>query len=174
MHLAVNLVPGTLQRELSLFGGMAISYVVVDVLRASTVICTALANGAQAVVPFGDIESARVSRNSFGTTGALLCGERGGRKVDGFDLGNSPAEYTREKVAGRTLIFASTNGSVALASAPANATVMVGSLVNLTALAQSLLQLDQPILIACAGKEGGFSPDQGLKWQPAYIFEKVN
>jgi 2-phosphosulfolactate phosphatase len=157
VQLAVNLVPGTLARELSLFEGMALTYVAVDILRASTVISTALHNGAEAVIPVGDVESARVSKNAPALQNALLCGERGGRRLEGFDLGNSPAEYTRAKVEDRTLIYASTNGSVAVTAAPTGATVLVGGLVNLTALAQSVVRLDQPVLIACAGKEGGFS-----------------
>ena len=162
MHLAVNLVPGTLERECSLFGSAPFTYVVVDILRASTVICTALNNGAESVIPVGDVESARALRGPGEIPHALLCGERGGRKLEGFDLGNSPAEYTRDKIAGKILIFASTNGSVALAAAPANTTVLVGGLVNLGALIRSLKQLDQPILIACAGKEEGFSLEDAV------------
>ncbi|MBI5867120.1 MAG: 2-phosphosulfolactate phosphatase [candidate division Zixibacteria bacterium] len=162
MHIAVNLVPGTLARELSLFEGGPVTYVVVDILRASTVICTALSHGAESVIPVGDIEAARVLLGRTDMRNAMLCGERGGRKLDGFDLGNSPAEYTTEKVGGRTLIFASTNGSVALTAAPRDATVLVGGLVNVSALAHSIVQHDQPVLIACAGKENGFSLEDAV------------
>jgi 2-phosphosulfolactate phosphatase len=162
VYLAVSLIPGTLEKERSLFGEMALTYVAVDILRASTVICTALRNGAEAVIPVGDVGSALALKNSSQLQHPLLCGERDGRKLEGFDLGNSPAEYTREKIAGRTLIFASTNGSVALAAAPDGATVLVGGLVNLSALVQSIARLDQPVLIACAGKEGGFSLEDAV------------
>ncbi len=157
MHLTVNLVPGTLSRELSLFGDSELTFVVVDVLRASAVICTALAHGAKDVIPVGDIQAARALKNSSELTSPLLCGERGGRKLEGFDLGNSPTEYTADVVAGRSLIYASTNGSVALTSAPSTATVLVGGLVNQTAVAHTIVRLDRPTIIACAGKEDGFS-----------------
>jgi 2-phosphosulfolactate phosphatase len=154
----------------------------VDILRASTVICTALGNGAEAVIPVGTVEAALALRTSGHLPLPLLCGERCGRKIEGFDLGNSPAEYTCEKIAGRTLVFASTNGSVALTAAPAGATVLVGGMVNLSTLVQSIARLDQPVLIACAGKEGGFSLEDAVGagaiisklWEVDPVLELVN
>src|SRR5262249_32945331 len=86
--------------------------VAIDVLRATTTLIVALDHGAGRVVPFSEPAEAIAFRGR--EPAALACGERGGRIVPGFDLGNSPAEYTKERVAGRTLAFASTNGSRAL------------------------------------------------------------
>lgn len=157
MQLAANLAPATLKKELARFGGGPLSYVMIDVLRASTVICTALAGGAKSVIPFADTEGAVAARNRPDLSGALLCGERDGRRIEGFDLGNSPAEFTEERVSGRDLVFASTNGSVVLTQAPTGATVLVCGLINLTVAAERLVSLDQPILIACAGKLGSLA-----------------
>lgn len=161
MHVAVSLVPTTLAGELSRFGDAPFTYVVVDVLRASTVICTALANGATALRPFADIDSAKAAR-AGDWSDALLCGERTGRKIQGFDLGNSPSEYTTDRIGGRKLIFASTNGSVALASAPPEAEVLVGGLVNLSAVAKAIAEIDRTTIIACSGKLGRFSLEDTL------------
>ena len=87
------------------------SAVIVDVLRATSTLTLALANGARGVEAFADPALAMARR--AGDASVLACGERDGRKVEGFDLGNSPLEYTRERVEGRTLAFASTNGSLA-------------------------------------------------------------
>ena len=88
--------------------------VVIDILRASTTIIIALSNGAKEVVPVETIEGAvKIASGLFSET-TLLCGERDGRTIEGFHLGNSPLEYNEEKVRGKTLVFTSTNGSLAL------------------------------------------------------------
>lgn len=162
MHLAVSLAPATLPQTLKRFAGGVMTYVVVDILRASTTICTALANGAKEVIPFGEVEDARAARERDEWRDALLCGEREARKLPGFDLGNSPADYTPEVVGGRSLLFASTNGSVAMATAPPNATVLVGGLVNMTAVADTIAELDQTTVIACSGKFGQFALEDAV------------
>src|SRR5204862_4095456 len=86
--------------------------VVVDVLRATSTLTVALANGARAVEPYPTPEAA-IQRRS-GAQDVVACGERRGEILPGFDLGNSPLEFTRERVAGRTLAFASTNGPPAV------------------------------------------------------------
>jgi len=162
MHLAVSLAPALLSQTMARFAGGALTYVVVDILRASTTICTALANGAKEVIPFGDIDAARNARERDEWRKALLCGEREAKKIPGFDLGNSPAEYTPETVGGRSLLFASTNGSVALSAAPANATVLVGGLVNATAVSEKIAELNQTTVIACSGQFGQFSLEDAV------------
>lgn len=162
MHLAVSLAPAVLPQTLKRFGDAPLTYVVVDILRASTTICTALANGARDVIPFGEVEEARAAREQDKWRDALLCGERGAKKLDGFDLGNSPADYTPEAIGGRSLLFASTNGSVALASAPPNARVLVGGLVNVAAVADKIAALDQATVIACSGKFGQFALEDAV------------
>ncbi len=126
----------------------------VDVLRATTTLALARANGAARVMPFAGTAEAIAYRDAH--PGTLACGERDGRIVPGFDLGNSPAEYTRERVAGRTLAFASTNGSRALLAASRCRRRLLASFTNLSATLAALA--DQPdVWIVCAGKLGGFA-----------------
>src|SRR5690606_24311561 len=84
--------------------------VVVDVLRATSSIVEALANGARSVLPVASIEAAVRLAQNVGRDQVLLCGERRGLPIEGFDLGNSPREFTPERVAGKTLIMTTTNG----------------------------------------------------------------
>lgn len=126
--------------------------VVIDVLRASTTITTALAAGAHQVVPCLEIEEAMQIAAGIGGD-LLLGGERGGLPIDGFDLGNSPAEYTRERVAGKTIVFTSTNGTKAMQRCRLADTVVVGSFVNLTAVCR-LVSGAAKVALLCAGTGG--------------------
>jgi 2-phosphosulfolactate phosphatase len=158
--LAVHFLP-ELTTPAELAAGVV---VVIDVLRASTTITTALAAGAREVVPCVEIEEARQRAEELGrrstkaasddsSHGPLLGGERGGLPIDGFDLGNSPSEFTPQTVAGRTVIFTTTNGTKALLACTAAQRVLIGSFVNLSAVVQELTgQL--PIHILCAGTRG--------------------
>jgi 2-phosphosulfolactate phosphatase len=162
MHLSVSLSKGSRKADIGLLGDALGTYVVNDILRASTTLCTALANGAREIIPVDDVDKARLMRAEFADDDTLLCGERGGEKLPGFDLGNSPAEYTAEAVAGKKLIFASTNGSVALAAAPEGAEVVVAGLVNLTAAADYIATLGRPTLIVCSGKVSRFAYEDAV------------
>lgn len=161
MHIAVSLSPGTRARDIAQLGDALGCYVVIDVLRASTVICTALSNGAKEIIPFADIEAAR-SQYAKASTGSLLCGEREGVKIRGFDLGNSPAEYTQDIVASKSLYYASTNGSVALAQTPLGVETIVAGLVNLNAAAEHIDKIGLTTLIVCSGRDGGFSLEDAV------------
>ena len=88
--------------------------VVMDVLRGSSTIIQALKNGAVRIIPAGEIEEAREMADRWPTGEIVLCAERNGLRVQGFDLGNSPFEYNTEAVAGKDLIYSSTNCSKAL------------------------------------------------------------
>ncbi len=125
--------------------------VAVDVLRATTTLAVALGNGAARVLPFASTREALEYRDA--NPGALACGERDGRIVEGFDLGNSPVEYTRERVGGRTLAFASTNGSRAMLAASRCPRRFLVSFANLTASLEALAA-ERDVWIICAGKEG--------------------
>lgn len=125
--------------------------VIIDVLRATSTLTAALANGAGRIVPVPSPEEALARRAA--ETGALACGERGGRIVPGFDLGNSPAEYTRARIGGRTLIFASTNGSLAMLAARRAQQRWLGAFVNATAIAEAV-QGAAHVTLVCAGKLG--------------------
>jgi len=128
--------------------------VIVDVLRATTTLTVALANGARAVIPTATPEQALALRAAW--PGTLACGERNGRIVPGFDLGNSPAEYTADRVGGRTLAFASTNGSLALLAAARAKRRVLAAFVNASAVVASIRR-EPRVTMVCAGKLGGFS-----------------
>jgi len=128
--------------------------VAIDVLRATSTLTVALANGAARVVPLASPEEALAFRAR--SNGVLACGERDGRKVPGFDLGNSPLEYTRERVAGRTLAFASTNGSRALRSLAGSGQIALASFLNVTAVVDQL-EREAWVLIVCAGQLRSFA-----------------
>jgi len=130
---------------------------VVDVLRSSTSIATALQNGASKIIPVETVEEATRLAQTLDPKSRLLCGERDGRKVGGFDLGNSPREYTRERVDGKTLVFASTNASPLMAGRLDGREQRVLGYVNLSAVAE-LSRFDAvDLAILCAGKSGLFS-----------------
>jgi len=131
-----------------------IAAVVIDVLRATTTLTVALANGAARVVPVAGIEPAFAWKAR--DPGVLLCGERDGFKVPGFDLGNSPAEYGQAAVAGRTLVFASTNGSRAMLACAGCGVRLLGAFVNASAVVAAL-EGRAFVRLACAGKQGSFA-----------------
>jgi len=136
--------------------------IVIDVLRASSTIITALANGAKEVVPVGTIEFAvKVSGGIFGGQ-TLLGGERNTKKIEGFALGNSPAEYSREIVSGKTIVFYSTNGSRAIVKAKYSANLFVCSFNNLSAVAKHLKQLNEDVIILCSGNNNFFSLEDSV------------
>lgn len=128
--------------------------VVIDVLRATTVIGAALAAGAARIIPAPGVAEALELKAQIDPEGALLCGERGGRPIPGFDLGNSPDEYRRDIVAGRTLILASTNGSVALARSQPARRVLALSFNTLGAVAARMREEAGAWTIVCSGKLG--------------------
>jgi 2-phosphosulfolactate phosphatase len=128
---------------------------VVDVLRASTSLITAIANGCRAVVPVAEVDEAR--RRAGTIAGALLAGERGGDPPAGFDLGNSPLEFTRARVDGRTLVFTTSNGTRALLAARTAVTVGVAAFANLTAAADWAAGHGRDVVVVCAGELGGRS-----------------
>jgi 2-phosphosulfolactate phosphatase len=128
--------------------------VAIDVLRATTTLAVARTNGAARIVPFATTYEAIAFRDR--TPRTLACGEREGRIVQGFDLGNSPAEFTRERVAGKSLAFASTNGSRALLAASRCRRRLLGSFVTLSATVDAL-RGEQEIWLVCAGKLGRFA-----------------
>lgn len=136
--------------------------VVIDVLRASTTIITALSNGAKEIVPVGTVEFAvKVSGGIFGGQ-TLLGGERNTKKIEGFALGNSPAEYTKEIVAGKSIVFYSTNGSRAIVKAKYSANLFVCSFNNLKTMAKHLKKLNEDVVILCSGNNNFFSLEDSV------------
>jgi 2-phosphosulfolactate phosphatase len=132
--------------------------VVVDVLRATTTVATALAAGASAVVPCLNVEDTRWLARTFPPGKSVIGGERGGLPIKGFDLGNSPAEYTRGVVAGKTVVLTTTNGTKALVHCQAASEIVLGAFVNLSILGRHLIDGVQAgpadVDIVCSGTEG--------------------
>ena len=136
--------------------------VVIDVLRASSTIVTALYNGAREVVPVATVEFAvKVSGGMFGGQ-TLLGGERHTKKVEGFALGNSPLEYLPEVVSGKTIIFYTTNGSKAIVKAKFSENLFVCSFLNLEAVAKHLVNLNKDFEILCAGRNNYYSMEDSV------------
>jgi 2-phosphosulfolactate phosphatase len=124
---------------------------VIDVLRATTTLVHAFAHGAARACAFATAAEAQAARARYGPDEALLCGERGGLRIPGFDLGNSPSEYAPERVAGRTLLVTTTNGTRALARTADAGRQVLAAFVNLPAAARRLAQLAaDPALAALA------------------------
>lgn len=124
--------------------------VVVDVLRASSTILTALVNGAKEVIPAENVSVA--ARISKGLGNSILCGERNGKVIEGFKLGNSPFEYTPENVKSKSLIFSTTNGTVAIAKSKFAKTCVIASFLNLNSVIEHLLAINDDFTIVCSGK----------------------
>lgn len=132
----------------------------IDVLRASTSIAVALSNGARAVVPFDEPDAAADRAKQLERGSVLLTGERKMGRIAGFDLGNSPAEFTRDVVDGKVVLMTTTNGTRALLAPHGALDVVVASYVNCTAVAtwlRSALRSGTNVVIMCAGSERQFS-----------------
>jgi 2-phosphosulfolactate phosphatase len=136
--------------------------VVIDVLRATSTIVEALVNGAREVLPVESVELAVRRREEIGRKEVLVCGERDTLPIAGFDLGNSPLEFTRERVEGEIVVMTTTNGTRALLAGSAGGKCMVGSLLNASAVAAALAQADDDVLLLCAGREGRFALEDAL------------
>jgi len=128
--------------------------VVIDVLRATSTILTALAGDCPEVIPVVEPEEAFALAAGRGRDRCLLGGERKGIKIPGFDLGNSPAEYKREVVSGKTILLCTSNGTAALQEAQSGAKVLIGAFLNMSRLTSYLKQVAGEVVLFCAGKDG--------------------
>jgi 2-phosphosulfolactate phosphatase len=136
--------------------------IIIDVLRASTSIAMALHHGAKEIIPVNNVESAvKISGSLFGDV-TLRAGERSGKMIEGFNLGNSPNEYTEESVKGKSIIFMTTNGSVAMVKGRHAQNLVVAGFVNLSAVVSFLKELSSDFMIICAGKEHDFCIEDAL------------
>ena len=131
--------------------------VIIDILRASSTIVTALANGCRGFIPILFPDKAKKKAQEFEKERILLGGEREGIKIEGFDLGNSPREYKREAVKGKTIIFSTTNGVKTLEMVKGAHRIIIGSFLNLQAVCDYCTDYKGDILIICAGRKGRFS-----------------
>ncbi len=145
--------------------------VVVDVLRATSTIVEALANGAKAVFPVDTADAAARLAQNVGRDSVLLCGERKALPIEGFDLGNAPPEFTAERVADLSLVMTTTNGTRAflavverrggLVDTEATA-VLAGSFLNLRAVTRRLAEDGEAAAVVCAGREGRFALEDAV------------
>ncbi|MBU1920006.1 2-phosphosulfolactate phosphatase [bacterium] len=131
--------------------------VVIDVLRSSSTIIAALANGAREVIPVSTPAEAGELASRLDITGSLMGGEREGRQIEGFDLGNSPPQYAEDIVAGKTVFFSSSNGTPAILRVKNANRVIIGGFNNLSTVLEYLLQQRKEIIILCSGRSGRFS-----------------
>jgi 2-phosphosulfolactate phosphatase len=134
--------------------------VVIDVIRATSTIATALAQGAKGVRPVAAVEDAFALKAE--DPEAILAGERGGQMLEGFDLGNSPEDFMRKRINNRLVILTTTNGTQALAAVTGARTVMTACLLNIDAAAARLQELRPPWLVVCAGCNGFFGVDDAI------------
>ena len=142
----------------SAFAGKVVA--VIDVLRASSTIAAALHNGARNVLPFESSEEAITRVKSFERKEVVLAGERKMKAIAGFDLGNSPLEFTSEAVEGRSVLLTTTNGTVAITSVQGARDVVIASYVNFTpvvTLLRTAARAGTDVTVLCAGREKGFA-----------------
>lgn len=136
--------------------------VVIDVLRATTVVTLALQNGAKSIIPLQSPEEVRTMRDKMNSTSVVTGGERHAVKIEDFDLGNSPEEYTVSAVNGKDILFTTTNGTTALLATEGAQEVILGCFLNMTSLAEKILSSNNDVVIICAGTNSDFSLDDGI------------
>ena len=132
--------------------------VVVDILRATSAICTAFENGVKKMIPVAGLDEAQKYKDA----GYLVAAERNAIKQEGFDFGNSPYHYMSEEVKGKTIVISTTNGTQAIEAAKGKATIVIGSFLNLSAVSSWLLQQKKDVLILCAGWKNKFNLEDSL------------
>jgi 2-phosphosulfolactate phosphatase len=133
---------------------------IVDVLRASTTVATALGNGARTVIPLEGADEVIVRSKEFARSQILLAGEQKMHPITGFDIGNSPQAYTKEVVGGKTILLTTTNGTRTLLGVQGARDIVIASYVNFTAVLAMMklaARSDTDIAIICAGDEGSFT-----------------
>ncbi|MDV3425933.1 MAG: 2-phosphosulfolactate phosphatase [Bacillota bacterium] len=144
--------------------------VIIDTLRATSTITTALNNGAKEVIPVLTIEEALAIKENIGA--GLLGGERKGLKIDGFDLSNSPQDYKKETVNGEIIIFTTTNGTRAIRGAKQADEILMGSVLNGKSVSEDLIKLNKDVVIINAGTYDQFSIDDFLT--AGYIIDLIS
>ena len=127
--------------------------VIIDILRATSAICTAFANGARSIIPVAGVDEARAYKNR----GYLVAAERDGIVLDFADFGNSPFNFTREKVEGKTIVYSTTNGTGIIKMASSAGEIVIGSFLNISRLTGWLIGRNNDVLLFCAGWKNKFN-----------------
>ncbi|MEL7833296.1 2-phosphosulfolactate phosphatase [Fodinibius sp. Rm-B-1B1-1] len=136
--------------------------VIIDVLRASSTMVTALQNGAKGIIAVGDMDDASKISHNLDAKSFLMSGEKDGVTIEGYDLGNSPLEHTEDAVKGKTIILNTTNGTKAIRRCNLADRILVGSFLNLRAIIEYLEDLDEEAILVCAGWRGRLSLEDML------------
>ena len=127
--------------------------IIIDVLRASSSICTAFANGAVSIIPVAEVAEAK----DYKSRGYLVAAERDGIVLDFADFGNSPFNFTKEKVSGQTIVYSTTNGTTIINLTSSAFITVIGSFLNIGALTKWLIKQDRNVLLQCAGWKNRFN-----------------
>ena len=127
--------------------------VVIDILRASSAICTAFENGAESIIPVATVPEAKAYKEK----GFLIAAERDGFVLDFADFGNSPFNFTPEKVAGKTIVYSTTNGTGIIKMASSAGFIVIGSFLNISALTDWITEQERNVILFCAGWKNRFN-----------------
>ncbi|MEN8250096.1 MAG: 2-phosphosulfolactate phosphatase [Bacteroidota bacterium] len=132
--------------------------VIVDILRATSTMTTAFAYGINRIKPMDDVEKCREHKNE----GYVISAERGGQMVEGFDYGNSPFSYMNPNLNGSDIAFTTTNGTLAIHKSLEAENILIGSFLNLSAVADKIKELNKDVVIHCAGWKGSVNTEDTL------------
>jgi len=132
--------------------------VIIDILRATSAICTAFANGAISIIPVAGIDEAK----DYKSRGYLVAAERDGYVLDFADFGNSPFNFTRERIEGKTIVYSTTNGTGIIKLASSANAIVIGSFLNITALSNWIITRDNDVVLFCAGWKNRFNLEDTL------------
>jgi 2-phosphosulfolactate phosphatase len=127
--------------------------VILDVLRASSAICTAFSNGASTIIPVAEVDEAREYKNK----GFLVAAERDGYVLDFADFGNSPFNFARDRVEGRTIVYSTTNCTRIIKLASSSFSIVIGTFINISVLSDWLIKQDRDVILFCAGWKDKFN-----------------
>lgn len=127
--------------------------VVIDILRATSAICTAFEHGAETIVPVATVAEAR----DYKEKGYLVAAERDGYVLDFADFGNSPFNFTPDKVAGKTIVYSTTNGTGIIKIASSAGFIIIGSFLNISAVTAWISEQERPVVLFCAGWKNRFN-----------------
>lgn len=158
MRVHVALTPGEFP-DLVLGGRAAL---VVDVLRATSMVIAAFDAGCTRVIPVAGVAEARARARALAPEAVLLAGESGGEQIEGFDLGNSPLDCTPERVGGRNILLTTTNGTAAMLKASQADAAAVAALTNVGAAVRWAVSEGRDLTVLCAGDRGGFSLEDAV------------
>ena len=132
--------------------------VIIDILRATSSICTAFEHGAESIIPVAGVEEARAYKKQ----GFLVAAERDGIILDFADLGNSPFNFSRENIQGKTIVYSTTNGTGIIRKASSAGRIVIGSFLNITSLCDWLIPQDENVLLFCAGWKNRFNLEDSI------------